>query len=182
MSEALTRTEPVTHAAFVRDSVTISLAPPSARFSLRARDPAALEALLGRKLPAKIGAMEGEIACLGPDEWLLRTADGAAVPMGEGLPLAITDVSERAICLIVEGPRAAAVLMAGCPLDLDRFAIGRATRTIFETVEIILIRSGEHRFEVEVWRSFAPWLHLALTTVAAQKTGLNWNNPKTCLP
>ena len=182
MSEGLTRAEPVPHEAFVQGGVTISLAPPMARYSLRARDPAELEALLGRKLPAKIGTMAGEISCLGPDEWLLRCVEGTAVPMGEGLALAITEVSERAICLIVEGPRASQVLGAGCPLDLDRFAIGRATRTIFETVEIILIRSGEHRFEVEVWRSFAPWLHLALTTVAAQKTGLNWNNPKTCLP
>ena len=168
MSDSLTRAEPVSPEPFAAEGVTITLAPSMARFSLRARDRATLEVLLGRKLPAKIGATDGEVACLGPDEWLLRTTPGTALPRGEGLPLAVTDISERAICLVVEGPRAAEVLMAGCPLDLDRFEIGRATRTIFETVEIILIRSGEHRFEVEVWRSFAPWLHLALTTAAAQ--------------
>ena len=168
MSEALVRTEPVSPEPFASEGVTIALAPPMARFSLRASDRAALEGLLGRKLPAKIGTTAGEIACLGPDEWLLRSAQGTAIPFGEGLPVAVTEISERAVCLIVEGPRAAEVLMAGCPLDLDRFATGRATRTIFETVEIILIRSGEKRFEVEVWRSFAPWLHLALTTAAAQ--------------
>jgi sarcosine oxidase, subunit gamma len=168
MSEALTRAEPVTLEAIVREGVTISLAPPLARFSLRAHDPAALEALLGRKIPAKIGTTEGGVACLGPDEWLLRLPAGTSIAMGEGLPLAITEVSERSVCLIAEGPHAAQVLMAGCPLDLDRFAVGRATRTVFEGVEIILIRSGEHRFEVEVWRSFTPWLQLALTTAAAQ--------------
>lgn len=168
MSESLTRAEPVSCEAFVGESVTISLAPPMARYSLRARDPAVLEALLGRKLPAKIGTTAGEIACLGPDEWLLRLPIGSIIPMGEGLPLAITEVSERSVSLIVEGPRAAEVLMVGCPIDLDRFTAGRATRTIFETIEIILIRSGEHRFELEVWRSFAPWLQLALTTAAAQ--------------
>jgi sarcosine oxidase subunit gamma len=52
--------------------------------------------------------------------------------------------------------------MAGCPLDLDGFATGRATRTIFETVEIILLRKDKVLFEVEVWRSFAPWLKAAL--------------------
>ncbi len=182
MSETLTRTEPVTHEAFVGDGVSVSLAPSLARFSLRARDPAALEALLGRKVPEKIGTMAGEIACLGPDEWLLRVPAGTRIPMGAGLPLAVTEVSERAVCLVVEGPRAAELLMSGCPLDLSRFATGRATRTIFETVEIIIIRSGEHRFEVEVWRSFAPWLHLALTTAAAELTGLNWDDPKTRLP
>ena len=168
MSDALTRAEPISSEPFAAPGVSIMLAPPMARFSLRARDVEALEGLLGRKLPARIGATEGEIACLGPDEWLLRTAPGTAIPRGEGKPLAITDVSERSICLVIEGPRAAEVLMAGCPLDLDRFETGRATRTIFETVEIVLLRSGDTRFEVEVWRSFAPWLHLALTTAAVQ--------------
>ena len=167
MSDGLTRAEPVSSEPFTAEGVTITLAPPMTRFSLRARDRATLEDLLGRKLPARIGATDGEIACLGPDEWLLRGAHGTAIPSGEGLPLAVTDISERAICLLVEGPRAAEVLMAGCPLDLDRFDTGRATRTIFETVEIVLLRSGDTRFEVEVWRSFAPWLQLALTTAAA---------------
>ena len=168
MAEALTRAEPVSPEPFAAQGVTITLAPPMARFSLRARERKTLEVLLGRKLPAQIGTTDGEIACLGPDEWLLRSAQGTAIPLGEGLPLAVTEISERAVCLIVEGPRAAELLMAGCPLDLELFASGRATRTVFETVEITLIRSGEHRFEVEVWRSFAPWLHLALTTAAAQ--------------
>ena len=168
MSEALTRAEPVSLQPFVQDGVTISLAPPMVRYSLRAHQAQALETLLKIKLPHKIGAIEGKAACLGPDEWLLRLPAGSGIAMGEGLPLAITDVSDRSICIIVEGPRAAEVLMAGCPLDLDRFAVGRATRTIFETAEIILFRNGEHRFEVEVWRSFAPWLQLALATAAQQ--------------
>jgi sarcosine oxidase, subunit gamma len=67
---------------------------------------------------------------------------------------------------VVEGPRSAEILNAGCPLDLDRFAVGRATRTIFETVEIVLLRLSEDRFHVEVWRSFAPWMWTALTTAA----------------
>ena len=168
MADALTRAEPISPEPFAAEGVTITLAPPMARFSLRARDAMILEDLLGRKLPAGVGATEGEIVCLGPDEWLLRTTPGTAIPRDEGLPLAVTDISDRAICLVVEGPRAAEVLMAGCPLDLDRFDPGRATRTIYETVEIVLLRSGDTRFEVEVWRSFAPWLHLALTTAAAQ--------------
>ena len=47
MSDLLSRTEPVPTAAFVADGVTISLAPPMARFSLRARQGQALETLLG---------------------------------------------------------------------------------------------------------------------------------------
>lgn len=167
MTDPLARQEPVPLTPFVATGVTISLAPAMARYSLRARQAQALETLLGQKVPKKIGATDGGIVCLGPDDWLLRAEAGAVLNAGSGLPLSVTDTSERAICLIVEGPRAAALLMTGCPLDLDHFAVGRATRTIFETVEIIVIRDADDRFHVEVWRSFADWLWTALTTAAS---------------
>ena len=167
MSDPLTRTEPVPTDAFAAEGVTISLAPPMARYSLRARSAQALETVLSVKVPKKIGGTEGGIACLGPDEWLLRAEAGMIISQGQGLPLAVTDVSERSVCLTLKGPRAATLLAMGCPLDLDHFGIGRATRTIYETVEIILIRSAEDQFDVEIWRSFAPWLWTALTTVAS---------------
>lgn len=166
MSDPLVRTEAVPSSPFLGKGVAISLAPPMARFSLRARTAEALETLLGVPVPNSIGGVEGQIACLGPDEWLLRAAAGTQVASGAGLPLAVTDISERAVCFTVAGPGAAALLMTGCPLDLDRFAVGRATRTIFETVEIIVIREADDVFQVEVWRSFANWLWTALTTAA----------------
>lgn len=168
MSEVLARIDPVSSLEFASEGVTLSLAAPMTRFSLRARQTERLEQLLGLKLPRKIGATEAGAACLGPDEWLLRAPAGTILPSGAGLPVAITEVSERSVCLIAEGPLAAQVLAAGCPLDLDRFAVGRATRTVFETVEIVLLRTGETRFEIEVWRSFAPWLRTALETAAQQ--------------
>jgi sarcosine oxidase, subunit gamma len=167
MSELLTRTEPVSAPPIAADGVTISLAPPMARFSMRARQGQALETLLGVKVPKRIGASAGGIVCLGPDEWLMRAAAGTAVPIGAALAVSVTDVSERSICLVVEGPRAAQLIMSGCPQDLDAFAVGSASRTVYETVEIILIREAEDRFHVEVWRSFAPWLWTALTTAAS---------------
>jgi sarcosine oxidase, subunit gamma len=167
MSDVLLRTDPLSAETFSAPGVTVSLAPPMARYSLRVREAKALETLLKVKLPRKIGTTEGGIACLGPDEWLMRAATGTAIPTGAGLPLAITDISERALCFIVEGPRAAETIMSGCPLDLGTFAVGRATRTIYETVEVILIREAEDRFQVEVLRSFAPWLWTALTKAAS---------------
>jgi sarcosine oxidase, subunit gamma len=167
MSEALARSEPVPTQPFVADHVKISLAPPMARYSLRARQGQALETLLGVKVPKKIGAAEGSIVCLGPDEWLMRTEAGIRVQTGAGLAASVTDVSDRSICLIVEGPQAAQLIMSGCPQDLDRFPVGKASRTIYETVEIILIRETEDRFHVEVWRSFASWLWTALTEAAS---------------
>jgi sarcosine oxidase subunit gamma len=56
--------------------------------------------------------------------------------------------------------------MSGCPLDLSQFAVGRVARTMYETVEIILIRDAEDRFHVEVWRSFSAWLWMAMTMAA----------------
>ena len=167
MSDALTRHEPVPATPFVAAGVTISLAAPMKRYSLRARSAQALETLFNLKVPKKIGATEGSFACLGPDEWLLRTETDTAMPTSAGLPVAITDISERSVCLIIEGPRASELLLSGCPLDLDNFAVGRATRTIYETVEIIIIRDTEDRFQVEVWRSFAAWLWTVLTTAAS---------------
>jgi sarcosine oxidase, subunit gamma len=167
MSNMLRRSEPVSATPFVADGLTISLAPPMARYSLRARQAQALETLLNVKVPKKIGATAGGIACLGPDEWLLRAKAGTRPPMGEGLPVAVIDISDRAVCMVIEGPRSAEILMSGCPLDLDSFAVGRATRTIYETVEIILIREANDRFHVEVWRSFASWLWTALTTAGS---------------
>jgi sarcosine oxidase, subunit gamma len=167
MSDLLTRTEPVPTTPIVADGVTISLAPSMARYSLRARQGQALESLLGLKVPKKIGATEGGIACLGPDEWLLRAPAETSVSMGVGLPVSVTDVSDRSICLCVEGPRAAQLIMSGCPQDLDHFPVGKASRTIYESVEIILIREAQDRFHIEVWRSFASWLWTALITAAS---------------
>jgi sarcosine oxidase subunit gamma len=167
MSDVLIRSEPAGTEPFTANGVTLRLAPPMARFSLRGRQAQALETVLKVKVPKKIGAMEGRIACLGPDEWLMRAEAGTTIMKGEGLPVAITDVSDRSICIIVEGPRAAQVIMSGCPIDLDYFAVGRATRTVYETAEIILIREAEDRFHIEVWRSFSSWLWTALTTSAS---------------
>lgn len=167
MSDTLARSEPVPTVPFVSDGATISLALPMSRYSLRARQGQALETLLGVKVPKKIGDTAGGIACLGPDEWLMRAPAGTDIRSGQGLPIAITDIGERSVCLIVEGPNAAWLLSTGCPLDLDHFAVGRATRTIYESVEIILIRQSDDCFHVEVWRSFAPWLWTALTTAAS---------------
>jgi sarcosine oxidase subunit gamma len=93
---------------------------------------------------------------------------GTKIADGAGLSLAVTEVSDRNVAILLEGPSAASVLAAGCALDFDHFEVGRATRTIFETVEIIIVREAADRFHVEVWRSFAPWLWTAFVTVAAE--------------
>jgi sarcosine oxidase subunit gamma len=46
-------------------------------------------------------------------------------------------------------------------LDLDAaaFPVGMATRTLFAKTEIVLWRRESMRFHIEVWRSFAGYLH-----------------------
>lgn len=140
----------------------ISPAPQLTRYSLRARDPAMLEAKTGLTLPRRIGDTAAGIACLGPDEWYALLPEELVLPADADGPYSIVEVSSRAIGIVVEGPGAATLIGAGCPLDLERMAPGRATRTVFETVEIVLWREHETRFHIEVWRSFAPWLWAAL--------------------
>ncbi len=158
------RGDPVPAEPLAFDGVAIRLTPPAWRYSLRARDPVLIADAIGRPLPERIGGTLGGIARLGPDEYYARL--DTELRRGDGQPFSIVDISERAVGIAVEGPRALAVLSAGCPLDLAGFAIGRTTRTIFETVEVIIARESETNWHVEVWRSFAPWLWQALATAA----------------
>ena len=89
---------------------------------------------------------------------------GAAT--GEGQAVSVVDVSDRSVGYVLEGPRAIEVIEAGCPRDVRKLAVGAAVRTVWEGVEIVLLREGEARYVVEVWRSFAPWLELAFRTAA----------------
>ncbi len=154
-------------------AVALDLVQARARFSFRAREQAAIDAVgaaFGIALPRQACRFEetdGKRALwLGPDEWLLvmPMADGArhlaALEKALlGKPAALVDVSHRSLAFTVAGPQAAAVLNSGCPLDLSpaAFPVGMCTRTVLAKTEIILLRTAEDRFLVDVWRSFAPY-------------------------
>jgi sarcosine oxidase subunit gamma len=104
---------------------------------------------------------------LGPDEWLLLARDGdgpAIVKVLEAalipLPHSLVDISHRQLGLKLAGERAAPILNAGCPLDLDiqAFPVGMCTRTLLEKAEIVLWRTAETAFQIEVARSLAPYV------------------------
>ena len=171
-ADLATRTLPLSGFHGGSGAASLSVAAPATRISLRAKPDAvaALSSALGLSLPVKAKtstSADGRHALwLGPDEWLLLApeADTAAiyeaVSSAIGQTGALVDVSHRQTALIISGTKAAAVLNAGVPLDLSLkdFPVGMATRTIFEKAEIVLWRTGEQEFRVEVWRSFAPYV------------------------
>jgi sarcosine oxidase, subunit gamma len=154
---------PVPDAPEIFEGVKVALGGPLTRLSLRTRTP--------QGLPIKVcgtAAFGGGTAlCLGPDEWMLMLPDGSAAPAISGMH-SLTDISHRALSIHVTGPRAATLIESGCPLDLALhiFPVGKATRTIYDDVEIILWRTAPDEFRLDVWRSFAPHLWSALTLVA----------------
>ena len=162
--------------------VTLVPAGPRRRLSLRASDDslAATGTALGLELPVrpKTSSREGGVSALwlGPDEWLIVDESEAAEslaasngPLAKALAaisgIAVVDISHRNVGIVVEGPAAEAVVAAGCPQDIRpaSFPIGACSRTVLSKAEIVLWRTGEQRFEIECWRSFADyvWTFLA---------------------
>lgn len=162
--------------------VTVTPLAPAARFSLRLRPeeaPAVADAF-GAALPTRIGRMStaaGRRAlCLGPDEWLLlaEEADGPALAAAFAsldTPHALANLSDRELAWALEGAGVLDLLATGCPLDLARMPVGTGTRTVFDTVQVVLIREAETRFRLEAWRSFAPHLE-ALFALAGRELAL----------
>jgi sarcosine oxidase subunit gamma len=113
---------------------------------------------------------------LGPDEYLLLDAsiDAAAELVAAleaalaGVSHALVDVSHRQMALEVAGPHAADLLAGACPLDLDldAFPVGMCTRTVFAKADILLWRTANERFHLEVWRSFGDYVTGLLAEIA----------------
>ena len=163
------------------DKLKLTLMPERMRYSLRCKksDLAGIKKSSGLKLPTKTGRTEMSqaqiILCLGPDEWLV-IADAKEknklkkifAKIEKDYVVSITDISHRNIRLGITGQNAVAALNVGCPLDLslDAFPIGKTTRTVFESVTIILTRTGVNDFNIECWRSFAPYIRDFFSRIA----------------
>ena len=163
--------------------VEIQTAPPRAKLVLRCQPDwiALAGAAFGVTplLTACRAATAGERAALwlGPDEWLLFAAadDARAIAAGlntmlAGMPHAVVDVSHRSAGIVLNGPQAAAVINHGCPLDLSpaTFPAGSCTRTVFERAGIILWRTEEEMFHLEIERSFAAYVWHLLVEASGQ--------------
>ncbi|WP_240790332.1 sarcosine oxidase subunit gamma [Rhodobacter sp. SY28-1] len=80
---------------------------------------------------------------------------GVAPPVLEGA--AVTDQSDGWAVLSVSGAGVADVLARWVPIDLRlaAFPVGRAVRTQLNHMNVVILRVGDHAFEVMVFRSMA---------------------------
>ncbi|HWV80527.1 MAG TPA: sarcosine oxidase subunit gamma family protein [Hyphomicrobiaceae bacterium] len=146
--------------------------PPSARFAFRCRPEAVekAEAAFALALPraACRATTAGDRAALwlGPDEWLLLAPEADASDIAQrgaalaGVPHSLVDIGHASTGLVIEGPQATAVLSHGCPLDLSiaAFPVSMCTRTILGKAQIVLWRTAEETFRVEMGRSFGAYV------------------------
>ncbi|MDP9091338.1 MAG: sarcosine oxidase, gamma subunit [Pseudomonadota bacterium] len=116
---------------------------------------------------------------LGPDEYLMWQASRhAALPIQElelalsTYPHSLVDVSHRQSALEISGRHAATILSGACPLDLDldRFPVNMCTRTVLAKAEIVLWRTAQEAFHLEVWRSFLNYAQDLLTEIGREFT------------
>ena len=156
--------------------VTVTELPPTTRISLACTaDPAATG-----PVAAQDGAQadtEGGRTALrprAPSEWGDR-----AVPEAEGpalvasladlatrQTLSAVEVSDRELTYRLEGPAVLDLLATGCPLDLAKMPTGCGTRTLFNSVQVVLTREADDAFHLTVWRSFAPHVRAILDFAA----------------
>lgn len=159
------------------NGVAIAPAGPATRISLRADVSGVplLSGALGVELPLRPKASasrNGRHALwLGPDEWLVIDENEANLPAlcaGVAALHSAVDISHRNVAILVSGSRAADVLNAGCPQDLSpgAFPVGACSRTVLGKVEIVLWRTAEDAFRVEVWRSFCDYAFTLLAEAA----------------
>jgi sarcosine oxidase, subunit gamma len=86
------------------------------------------------------------------------------------IPHALVDISHRQFALEVSGAHAATILSGACPLDLDlaEFPVGMCTRTVLAKADIVLWRTQEQVFHLEVWRSFLGYVTGLLSEIALE--------------
>lgn len=131
---------------------------------------AAAARVLGIALPQRSGgraAAHGRaVWWMGPDEWLIQSAQDRAADLEQALRdgigaqhCAVVDVSSGYTVIGIEGAYVREVLAGGCPLDLHRrvFEEGQCAQTHFFKAGVMLARDGDARFELIVRRSFAEY-------------------------
>ena len=132
--------------------------------------------MLGVDLPIQANtflvADGNTILWLGPNEWLVVTAEGMATELIKKLESAladkfsaVNDISGANTVLEISGIKAQALLLKGCPLDLHHsvFSTGQCAQTVMAKTSMILWQVHEAPiYKLVVRRSFADYFGLWL--------------------
>jgi len=133
---------------------------------------ASIEATLGFALPQEPNTVSehGPLLALwlGPDEWLLRTSDGAELALARklrealsGRRGAVTVVTDAYATFEIGGAEACEILAQGTALDVhpSAFGGGRCARTRFAKIRALLHPAGEApSYHLYVARSYTDYL------------------------
>jgi len=205
MAEAVHRESPLARARLVRQGaaprpgagVTVRERAFLGHLNLRGRpgDPHfthAVSTVLGIDLPLQPNTVheagDTTVLWLGPDEWLVLTADGHGDPLlqalraafggaragdteATGLHAAVTDVGGGQTVLGLSGPAVRDLLAKGCPLDLHprSFDVGRCAQSHLAKAPLLLRQVDRApSFELIVRRSFSDYVWAWLDDAAAE--------------
>ena len=124
--------------------------------------------------PCRANRQDGRAALrLGPDEWLLIALPDDAVLASLRHSLsrfghALVDVSSLDAVFEIRGPSTAILLNAVIPLDLSpkTFPVDACTRTILAKVSVLLWRTDQECFRLQVARSSPAYVHDVLAEAA----------------
>ena len=119
--------------------------------------------------PNRVAAMRAvRTLWLGPDEWLITAADGAAPDLLSWIKRAaadrrgeVTNLSASRIVIEIAGKEARTLLEKGCGLDLHprAFTPGCCAQTLFATLPVIIDQiNAAPSYRLFVRRSAARWL------------------------
>jgi sarcosine oxidase subunit gamma len=137
--------------------------------------PQSVEDILGVAWPKRTGIVargRADVICVGPTDWLVLWADADAGALLMHLEVAIegstfraTNVSQALARIQLDGPDVRDLLSKGCALDLHPllFPPGRAARTRFAGMPVIVRCNGGATFELIIAQSYADFLLSWLT-------------------
>ena len=128
--------------------------------------------VVGLALPEQanrfVEAGSKQVFWLGPDEWLLLTADSKLPQLIDelrhslaGLHATVTDLSGAAIVLQIQGADVADILSKGCTLDLhrDSFSSGDCAQAgLAKATMLLACRTAGEDYTLVVRRTYAEYL------------------------
>lgn len=145
-----------------------------------------VQTALGLALPAALrSAAAGDTALLwlGPDEWMLVAAPGAAADCAAalaGLHHQLVDVGDYYAVIEVAGQQARALLMKLTTLDLHPrgFGAGQVAGSLFGRAHALMWQAADEAADGPAFRLFVRWSHVDYLWCLLAACGREWGLPE----